>query len=152
MSDSSTDVRPEVRTVLGASGYRVESTAGSFPVPSDMPEDEGGEGSAPRPYELLLSAFGACTAMTMRMYAERKGWPLEGVEIALRHDRRKVEPGTPGATPAGWAYVIHREVELRGDGLTAEQRERILEVADKCPVHQSLVHGTVIEDAPLDTR
>jgi len=142
---SESEARPEVRAILGRDGYRVESAAGPFTIPSDMPEDAGGAGSAARPYEILLAALGACGAMTMKSYAERKGWPLEGVEIAMRHERRKAEPGDPAANPAGWVFIIHHDVRLIGDELTDEQRERLLSMAEVCPVKQSLTHGVRFE-------
>lgn len=92
---------------------------------SDASEGEGGEGLAPNPHALLDSALGACTALTLKLYAARKGWPLENADVVITHEE---EPGH---------YHLQRTVTLRGD-LSAEQRERLLEIANKCPLHRIL--------------
>jgi len=91
----------------------------------DEEVEKGGEDSGAAPHELLLAALGSCTAMTLKVYAQRKGWPLTDVHVKLN-----------GATGES-GLAITREVTLEGD-LDAEQRQRLLEIADKCPVHRSL--------------
>lgn len=102
---------------------------------ADEQRDLGGEDTGAAPHELLLAALGSCTAMTLKVYAERKGWPLKDVRIALH--------GETG--PAG--LVITRKVVLDGD-LDADQRRRLLDIADKCPVHKSLVGDITIQTTP----
>jgi len=100
---------------------------------ADEPREAGGGGRGPGPHALLLSSLGACTAVTLRMYAARKAWPLTGLEVEVAFN--------PEGTPADGASEIRRRITLRG-ALTAGQRERLLEVANKCPLHRVLT-GTV---------
>ena len=93
---------------------------------SDELTEKGGGDSGATPHELLLAALGSCTAMTLKVYAERKGWPLRDVHVTL----------DGASTDAG--YVITRQLSLDGD-LDAEQRQRLIEIADKCPVHKTLM-------------
>jgi putative redox protein len=93
---------------------------------ADEEVEKGGEDTGAAPHELLLAALGSCTAMTLKVYAERKGWPLTDVRVTLN-----------GATGES-GLAITRELTIEGD-LSAEQRLRLIEIADKCPVHRSLV-------------
>lgn len=95
-------------------------------VRSDEEVEKGGANTGAAPHELLLAALGSCTAMTLKAYAERKGWPLKDVHVKLN-----------GATGES-GLAITRELTIDGD-LSAEQRQRLIEIADKCPVHRSLV-------------
>jgi putative redox protein len=106
---------------------------------ADEEVEKGGEDSGPAPHELLLAALGSCTAMTLKVYAERKGWPLKDVRVRLN-----------GATGDG-GLAITRELTFDGD-LTAEQRQRLLEIADKCPVHRSLVGEITISTTTAAPR
>lgn len=111
--------------------------AGRHVLRADEPEALGGADLGPDPYAYLLASLGACTSMTLRMYAERKGWNLTHVMVHLRHGRVHAEDCRSCEAATGLVDVIVREVELEGD-LTEEQRRRLLEIADKCPVHRTL--------------
>ncbi len=120
-------------------GYRTEVRAGGYTFVADEPAGVGG-GEGPTPYDYLLGALGACTAMTMRMYAARKGWPLEAAVVRLRNARSYADDCAQCETrPVGFRR-IERRVEMRGP-LTEEQRQRLLAIADRCPVKQTLAHG-----------
>jgi putative redox protein len=131
----------EVRET-GAGGYQLEIRAGGGRFLADEPRAAGGLGSGPNPYELLSSALGACTAMTVRMYATRKGWPLKDVFVRVVHRRNSLSAKDRFA----------REIRLEGD-LSFDQRRRLLEVAERCPVHLTLERGadvvTVLAEQPL---
>ena len=96
------------------------------------------------PYELLLGALGACTAMTLRLYADRKGWPLEAVEVQLRHDRMHARDCAECETREGFLDRISKQLTLRGP-LDGEQRLRLAEIAERCPVQRTLQREIVIE-------
>jgi|SRR5580704_5407689 putative redox protein len=98
---------------------------GRHTLTADEPTEAGGHDAGPAPHEWILAGLGACTSMTLELYAARKGWPLEGVEVAVSGDHRD---GT---------FVLTRHIAVRGE-LTDEQRARLLEIANKCPVHKSL--------------
>jgi len=107
---------------IDAAGHRLRA---------DEEVEKGGEDTGAAPHELLLSALGACTAMTLKVYAERKGWPLRDVRVILN--------GQTGPT----GLMITRQLDIIGD-LDAEQRQRLMEIADKCPVHKSLSNPITI--------
>ena len=111
--------------------------AGNHVMGADEPESLGGQNTGPDPYELLLAGLGACTAMTIRMYADRKSLPLERVSVALTHDKVHAADCADCETREGKIDVIEREVELAGE-LDEAQRARLLEIAEKCPVHRTL--------------
>ncbi|MEM6990832.1 MAG: bifunctional alpha/beta hydrolase/OsmC family protein [Myxococcota bacterium] len=136
---------PERVVAWGPSrGFRTELAVGDHVLVGDEPVDFGGTDKGPSPYGFLQAALGACTVMTLRMYADRKKWPLTQAVARLSHgkihakDCEDCEDGTKGRVDR-----IDRIIELRGDDLTDEQRARLLEIADKCPVHKTLTHGTV---------
>jgi len=116
---------------IGEGNFQVEVLAGGVRFLADEPVEVGGLGSGPTPYDLLCAALGACTAMTVRMYARRKEWPLRRVRVCVGHARTKEEDPPDG---------FLREVALEGD-LTDEQRWRLIEIAERCPVHASLRQG-----------
>lgn len=114
----------------------------------DEPAEVGGEDSGPNPYDQLLAGLGACTSMTMRMYARRKGWSVGALEVRLRHDRVHAADCTDCETTSGQVDVIEREVVLP-EGLEPAQREALLKIADKCPVHRTLTHEVRIRTTAL---
>lgn len=100
---------------------------------ADEPPDHGGGDAGPAPFELLCAALGACTSMTLSIYARTKGIPLEAVAVRLTREPVK-EPGQRGNR-------VTRVIELTGPALTDAQRQRLLEIANKCPVHKALAEG-----------
>lgn len=127
--------RARVETMSGAFLNRVY--AGTHKLLADEPRAVGGDDRGPSPYELLLSALGTCTTMTVKMYADRKGWPLEKMEVDLDHER--VEGPPPEGTLArnGRYERMTRRIRFHGP-LDDAQRQRLLEIANKCPVHRTL--------------
>jgi putative redox protein len=129
----------------GAGGYRTEIGVFDHTLIADERGDDGNS-EGPTPYELLLAAIGACTAMTLRMYADRKQWPLEEAVVRLRNARKHAVDCTNCETEPVGIRRIEREIELRGT-LTDEQRQRLLLIADRCPVKQTLERGIRIVPA-----
>ncbi len=119
-------------TETGVGKFQVEVMAGGATLLADEPVEVGGLGSGPNPYDLLASALGACTSMTLRLYADRKGWPLQRAMVRVIHSR----------TPNGKDRFA-REVTLLG-ALDDDQRRRLLEIAERCPVHRTLETGSKI--------
>lgn len=120
-----------------ASGFVQEITVGKHRLRSDEPTTAGGTDTGPDPYDLLLAALGSCTSMTISLYARRKQWPLESVSVELRHAKVHAEDCTECETKIGMLDRIERDIALTG-ALDATQRDKLLEIADKCPVHRTL--------------
>ncbi|TDE40263.1 bifunctional alpha/beta hydrolase/OsmC family protein [Antarcticimicrobium sediminis] len=123
-------------------GFLQDVQSGPHHLLADEPRAVGGTERGLSPYGLLAAGLGACTSMTIRMYARRKNWPLTGVSVDISHDKQHaadVGNGTPGKIDR-----FTREIRLCGD-LDAEQRARLLEIADKCPVHRTLSHGAQVD-------
>ena len=112
-------------------------SVGRHRLQADEPTSAGGQDAAPTPYELLLAALGACKAITVRMYAKRKGWPLQGVQLNLSHDKVHAEDCANCDGAGSLIDLIDVEIKLRGE-LTTEQRRILLAIAEKCPVHRTL--------------
>jgi putative redox protein len=128
----------------GSSRYVQNISVGSHVLRADEPSDYGGNDVGPNPYELLLAALGACTSMTVQMYAERKQWPLEGVQVNLSYARVHAEDCAECETKVGMIDRIELGISFIGD-LSDEQQRRLLEIADKCPVHRTLVSRPQID-------
>ena len=116
--------------------------AGRHRLQADEPATLGGNDAGPSPYDLLLAALGACTSMTLRLYANQKQWPLERIEVRLRHDRIHAADCAECETREGKIDRIEREIRITG-ALDATQRQRLLEIANRCPVHRTL-HSEVV--------
>ena len=128
---------------IGASGFRVQIEAGAHAFVADEPIEAGGTDEGATPYDLVLAALGACTAMTLRMYADRKQWPLESVTVHLRHGRSHAADEQQCENRPVRLDQIERTLEMSGP-LTHEQRVRLAEIAERCPVHRTLDAGVRI--------
>jgi uncharacterized OsmC-like protein len=133
--------------VRSLDNLRQEIAAGPHTLYADEPADSGGDDVGPDPYELLLAALGACTSMTLTLYARRKGWPLEQVEVRLSH-RRDYAQDCADCSETAKIDIVERRITLRG-ALDEAQRARLLEIAEKCPVHRTLT-GTIKVDDRLE--
>ena len=120
-----------------ADGFAQQILAGAHALTADEPIESGGTGIGPSPYDLLLAALGACTSMTVGMYARRKSWPLESVTVRLRHSRIHAADCAACEAEEGMLDRIERDVQFIG-ALTDEQRAKLLEISNKCPVHRTL--------------
>ena len=120
------------------------SVGGRHSLLADEPADYGGTDTGPTPYDLVLAGLGACKTMTMRMYAERKGFPLDRVRVTLKHDKIHAEDCATCETKDGRIDRIVAEIEVIGD-MDAETRQKIADIAEKCPVHRTLQSEVVIE-------
>lgn len=132
-----TPVNSVVVRETGHGQFQQEIISGAHKLIADEPKEDGGLGSGPGPYDLLLASLGACTSMTLRLYAEQKKLPLRRVNVRLHHGRIYATDCTECETKEGKIDRIERIITLEGD-LTAEQRKRLMEIADKCPVHRTL--------------
>ncbi len=125
-------------TVSGsAAGLAQRISVGRHRLTGDEPTSAGGTDTGPNPYDLLLAALGSCTSMTITLYARRKQWPLDSVTVRLRHSKIHAADCESCETKEGWLDHIERDVELTGS-LSGEQRARLLEIANRCPVHRTL--------------
>jgi uncharacterized OsmC-like protein len=132
--------KSDVRIVIvrgSAAGFAQEIHAGPHSLHADEPASAGGTDTGPSPYDLLLAALGSCTSMTVAMYARRKGWPLEEVTVHLRHWKIHATDCAECETKEGMLDRIERDIHFAGP-LTEEQRSKLLEIANKCPVHRTL--------------
>ena len=127
-----------------ATGFAQEIIAGPHRLTADEPKSSGGTDSGPSPYDFLLAALGSCTSMTIGMYARRKGWPLEEVTVTLRHSKRHASDCADCETKEVMLDRIELDIHLVGK-LTAEQRTKLLEIANKCPVHRTLTSTIQID-------
>ena len=136
-----------VRSVVvrgSAAGFAQEIHAGRHRIVADEPASAGGTDTGASPYELLLAALGACTSMTVAMYARRKAWPLEDVTVYLRHTRIHAADCADCETKEGLLDRIERDIHFDGP-LSDEQRSKLIEIANKCPVHRTLTSEVNIQ-------
>jgi uncharacterized OsmC-like protein len=127
-----------------AMGFAQEITAGRHPLFADEPLTAGGTDIGPDPYALLLAALGACTSMTVAMYARRQSWALDEVIVRLTHSKIHAEDGEQSETKPTMLDRIEREILLRGK-LVDEQRTKLMQIADRCPVYRTLTSEIRIE-------
>ena len=140
------DVDPDAGWIVartGVASFRTDLRIGEYELIADEPAAFGGTDAGPSPYEFMLAALASCTAMTVRMYAARKQWPLEEVVVRLRDTPAHIKDCLDCETNAVGPRRVDRIVQLHGP-LSAEQRTRILQIADRCPVKQSLERGIQI--------
>ena len=132
---------PEAEAVVvaenGIGPFGQDIAAGEHRLTADEPVSAGGQDRGLTPYQLLSSALGTCTTMTLRMYAERKKWPLERATVTVRQKKIHASDCAECETGEGNIDSFEREIELAGP-LDEEQRDKLLEIADKCPVHRTL--------------
>jgi uncharacterized OsmC-like protein/fermentation-respiration switch protein FrsA (DUF1100 family) len=131
------------------SKFQQTVSVGPHRLLADEPVSAGGDDSGPGPYDFLLTALGACTSMTMRLYADRKALPLERTTVTLRHSKIHAEDCAECETRAGMLDRIERVITMEG-ALDAEQRTKLLEIADKCPVHRTLTSEVRILTSATD--
>ena len=139
-----------VRVHTGASGYRSTIRSRGFDLLADEPASAGGTEAGPTPYDFLSMALGTCTGMTLRMYADRKKWPLEGVTVDVSHDRIHASDCEDCEGTEGRLDRLSRSITLEGT-LDDEQKARLLEIADRCPVHRTLHSEIVVETRLAET-
>ncbi len=125
----------------GQGRYQQEVRVGQHRLLADEPLSVGGDDAGPAPFDFLMAGLGACTSMTLRMYAERKELPLTGIKVTLSHEKTEVD-GKPRDR-------IKREITLEGE-LSDTQRQRLLEIAGKCPVHRALSQSLLLECALIE--
>jgi putative redox protein len=126
-------------------GFRTELAAGPHRLVADEPIEVGGTATGPTPYDLLSAALASCTAMTLEFYARREKLPLAGVDVSVAHDRQHAKDCADCITQAGFIHRFRVEIALHGP-LTAEQRQRLVEVANRCPVARTLQSEIKVDD------
>lgn len=130
--------------------YRTTMTAGRHELISDEPKKIGGQDDGPDPYDYLLMSLGSCTAITLRMYADRKEWPVEDIYIELRHFKDHAEDCEDCDEKSARIDKIEKEIIVKGD-LTDDQINRLLEISKKCPVNKTLL-GSIEMNATIEKR
>lgn len=132
--------------VRNRGGFRSEVEAGPHRWVLDEPAEVGGGGEGPTPYDQLAAALGGCTAMTLQFYAKREGLPLEAVTVTVGHDRQHAKDCADCSTQAGFIHRFKVELALEG-ALSEEQRQRLLEIAGRCPVARMLQSEIKVDES-----
>ncbi len=133
----------QVKVTTGTDKYRTEILTSTHQLIADEPQPYG-EDIGPNPYEFLLMAIGSCVGMTLRMYADRKGWDLQEVEIELDQDRRHAKDCENCESENGYVHFIQKRLRFKGN-LDEQQKARLLEISDRCPVQKTLLNEIKIE-------
>lgn len=133
-----------VRVSIGQNGFTTDIQVGQHHLKADEPVELGGNDEGPNPYELLLSSLGACTAITLKMYASRKEWKLEKVLVELSYSKDYYKDNVTEETSPSKVDIIERRIHIEGD-LDEKQIERLMNIADKCPIHKVLTSETIIK-------
>ena len=128
----------------GKSIYAVNISVSGYDLQGDEPLSFGGGGLAPAPYDMLLAALGECTAMTVRWYAKQQNWPLEKVEVNMSYQKVTAAELSEAAGKTGKIDFFEKEIIVHGDGLTQDQRRKLVDIAAKCPVQRTLQSDVVI--------
>lgn len=140
---------PNQASIRLGDGYKTTIKVRDFTFHTDEPADAGGTDEAPTPMELLVSSLGSCVAVTCKLYANRKKWPLEGVDIDVTHERVKAVDYPAYEGSADFVNDFQLQIVFKGP-LTEEQLARLHEIAGKCPVHRVLISPNFIEDTLVD--
>lgn len=144
------DSKKIVHIHIDKNNYKTVMTAGQHELVSDEPLKSGGKDLGPDPYDYLLMALGSCTAITMRMYANRKEWPVEDIYIELRHNKVHAEDCEDCDDPKARIDKIEKEIIVKGD-LDRDQIDRLLEISKKCPVHKTMIKSVIV-DSTIEKR
>jgi putative redox protein len=131
--------------VRSSGSFRVDIESGTHKFTADEPASAGGTDAGPTPYELLSAALGACTSMTLHFIAKRDNIPLEGVEVTIVNDRMYAKDCADCLTTSGYIHRFDLQIQLRGN-LTPEQHDKLISVAQRCPVYKTLTHEIRIEE------
>lgn len=137
-----------VKVRLSGDGYTTEIKTPYHHLIADEPKDVGGKNLGPTPYDFLMASLGSCTVMTLKMYSERKGWNLDEINVFLDHDKVHKKDSEEFKNSGSKVSRFTRKLEISGE-LDEEQKERLLEIADKCPVHRTLHEEIIIETSYL---
>lgn len=138
----------QAKATLDEHRYQTRLKIDRFDMIADEPVDLGGTDEGPRPVSMLLAALGGCTNITLRMYTERKEWPMEGIDVELTHERRRVDEYEGDDLPEGvkgYFDYIQMKIKVDGEELDEKQLERMGVIAGKCPVHRILTGPLIIE-------
>ncbi|MFO7799505.1 MAG: OsmC family protein [Rhodohalobacter sp.] len=142
----STNNKKIVHLHLGNENYKTVMTAGRHELISDEPKSAGGQDTGPDPYDYLLMSLGSCTVITLKMYADRKNWPLEDIYVEMLHHKSHAEDCKDCDDPKAKIDKIEKAIIIKGD-LTEKQLQRLMEISKKCPVHR-----TLLNDIDIDTE
>jgi putative redox protein len=146
-------LEPEPPVIVEGAGseFAQHITAGVHDIVADESVAAGGRDTGPSPYQLLLAALGSCTSMTLGLYARRKRWPLARVRVELSHSKMAARDGAGHATNEAQSDRITRVIQLDGP-LSSDQRQRLMQIATRCPVHRSLTSHIDIVTSVTDTQ
>jgi putative redox protein len=142
---------PHVVVRGGVDDFVQRIDIGRHHLQADEPLAYGGTDIGPSPYDFLLAALGTCTSMTISLYARRRGWPVTDIAVSLHHSKIHAADCADCETKVGKVDRIYREIRLTGN-LTPEQHRKLMEIADKCPVHQTLTSEINIETRAVPVR